>query len=209
VLGLAGGYCAGKSTIADWLVSQGAWRIDVDSLGHAARERCREALLARFGETALDRKALGRLVFADPAALADLEAIVHPVMDAMVQDMIAARRRQLAGGPDANRDSRAAADSGRFDHLILVDAALLFRNNFDRSCDLSIWVDAPWLLRFWRGLGRDGRGWRATAALMARQRGLGPQKSRGNADIFRVRNIWRRIAFGRVLGILERYNGKK
>jgi dephospho-CoA kinase len=199
VVGLAGRFCAGKSTIAAWMAGKGAYEIDVDSLGHEARESRRAAIEARFGTA--DRKELGRIVFADPVALAALEAIVHPAMLEMVTGLVAARRAALSA--DA-----APADPDRpYRHVVLVNAALLFKLGLDRQCDLVIWVDAPYWLRFWRGLRRDGRGFQATWALMRRQRGLSPQPLQGSADIRRVCNLGRLWAFYRVGRILERYHG--
>jgi dephospho-CoA kinase len=199
VVGLAGRFCAGKSTIAAWLTARGASEIDVDSLGHEAREARRPAIEARFGTA--DRKELARIVFADPAALADLEAIVHPAMVEMVSGLVAARRADLAA-------VAAPAEPGwPYRQVILVNAALLFKLGLDSQCDLTIWVDAPFWLRFWRGLRRDRRGFRATWTLMRRQRGLSPQPLQGSADIRRVYNLGRLWAFYRVERILERYHG--
>jgi dephospho-CoA kinase len=86
-IGITGPIGCGKSQVAHWLTERGAVVIDADVVarqvtapgtpGHAA-------VLRRFGavvtapDGTLDRKALGRIVFADAAALRALEAIVHP-----------------------------------------------------------------------------------------------------------------------------------
>jgi dephospho-CoA kinase len=195
VVGLAGRFCAGKSTIASMLIARGARHIDVDSLGHEARERRQQAILSRFGTT--DRKELGRLVFADQTALADLEAIVHPAMVERVGELVAEHRAQATDELPSTLGSR----------IILINAALLFKLGLHRQCDLVLWIDAPFFLRFWRGLRRDGRGIRATWTLMRRQRGLNPQPMEGIADIYRVCDLGRRFALARVLRILEHHNG--
>lgn len=87
VIGLTGNIATGKSTVAQMLAERGACVIDCDKLAHLAmRTECevRRRIVARFGRGVLaadgnvNRQALGAIVFADPAALADLEAIVHP-----------------------------------------------------------------------------------------------------------------------------------
>ncbi|MGH9154522.1 MAG: dephospho-CoA kinase, partial [Acidimicrobiales bacterium] len=88
VVGLTGGIGAGKSTVAAMLAERGAVIVDTDLV---AREvvvpggPAHDALLARFGT--LDRAELADIVFSDPGALADLNAIVHPA----VHDAVAAR----------------------------------------------------------------------------------------------------------------------
>jgi len=88
-IGLTGPIGCGKSTVAAYLASRGAIVIDADQVARqvtAPGEPATAAIAARFGtellgaDGQLDRAALGRIVFSDPAALADLEAIVHPAV---------------------------------------------------------------------------------------------------------------------------------
>src|SRR5262249_14571831 len=88
VIGLTGTIGAGKSRVATELAGLGAFVLDADQVGHALLDQrpARAEVVARFGPSVLDsdqpdrvdRAALGRIVFADPQALRDLEAIVHP-----------------------------------------------------------------------------------------------------------------------------------
>lgn len=89
VIGLTGNIACGKSTVLRELARLGAATLDADAVAHACMRRGRpayEAIVATFGRGILaadgeiDRRALGRVVFADPAALARLEAIVHPAV---------------------------------------------------------------------------------------------------------------------------------
>jgi dephospho-CoA kinase len=88
-IGLTGPIGCGKSTVARWLAARGAFAIDADVIarevtapGHEAHER----ILERWGEAVtaadgtVDRAALARIAFADPAELAALEGIVHPAV---------------------------------------------------------------------------------------------------------------------------------
>jgi dephospho-CoA kinase len=104
-IGLTGPIGCGKSTVAGWLAEAGAVVVDADEVARdvtAPGEPALDAVVARFGveyrrqDGSLDRAALGRLVFADPAALRDLEAIVHPAVRPRIQAAIAAAEAAAA-----------------------------------------------------------------------------------------------------------------
>ena len=105
-IGITGPIGCGKSAVAGWLGELGATVIDADELARestAPGEPALDAVFDRFGERyrredgSLDRAALGRLVFSDAAALADLEAIVHPAVRSRIEIAIAAA--EAAGAP--------------------------------------------------------------------------------------------------------------
>jgi dephospho-CoA kinase len=107
LIGLIGPIGCGKSTVAGWLAARGAAVIDADDLTRelmAPGTPVAEAIVERFGEEyrrpdgSLDRVALGRLVFADPERLAELESIVHPAVAGMLEASI---RAADSGGPGA------------------------------------------------------------------------------------------------------------
>ena len=133
LIGLTGPIGCGKSTVARMLGHLGAAVIDADALARAATaagESTLGPIRSRFGDAVfaadgtLDRAALGRIVFADPAALVDLEAIVHP------------RVRQLVV---AALD--AAAGSGA--PFAVVEAIKLVEGGLADRCD-EVWlVDCP------------------------------------------------------------------
>ena len=87
LIGLTGNIGTGKTTVAGMLAELGAEVIDADKVAHEVM-RVGTSTHARIVETfgpgvldhdgEIDRMRLGALVFADPAALARLEAIVHP-----------------------------------------------------------------------------------------------------------------------------------
>ena len=98
-VGLTGGIGSGKSTVAAELAALGARVVDADTVAREVVEPGTPALAAvveRFGpqvltaDGTLDRPALGRLVFGDPAALRDLEAITHPAIWRRTAELVAA-----------------------------------------------------------------------------------------------------------------------
>lgn len=101
-----GGIASGKSTIGKLLAARGARFLDCDRIAHevladpAVEARLREVFGAEVfaADGRVDRKALGRIVFDDPAALKSLESLVHPG----VRDRVQAALRAMAvddGGP--------------------------------------------------------------------------------------------------------------
>ena len=129
-IGLTGGIGSGKSTAAKILAELGAPAIDADKVGHEIYQPDAPAyreLVDAFGEGILapdrtiDRRKLGPIVFADPAALKRLNAIVHPKMFARMGEMVAAMRR---GG-----ETRP----------IIIEAAILIEANWQPLFD-EIWL---------------------------------------------------------------------
>ena len=173
VLGLAGGYCAGKDAVAAVLAERGFSVIDVDAVGHRVlREpEARDLVAARFGPGVLapggevDRRELGRRVFRDRRELSALEAIVHPRMVQRVREELAS-----AAGP------------------VVLNAALLFRMGLDRLCGAVLCVRAPWWLRLARARRRDGLGLVQGLRRIASQRGICPKLPGPGVDIYYVDN---------------------
>jgi dephospho-CoA kinase len=121
VIGLTGPIGCGKSTVAGLLHDRGVGTIDADVVAREVREtdpNARAAIEARFGTT--DSAALARAVFGDPAALADLEIIVHPA----VRDRVRDRLEALALGGTG---------------VACVEAIKLLESPLRQRCD-AIWV---------------------------------------------------------------------
>jgi dephospho-CoA kinase len=160
-VGLTGGIGSGKSEVSRRLAAAGAVVLDAD---RAAREVVEPGspglaqIAARFGpevvrqDGSLDRERVAAIVFSDPAKLAELNAIVHP----LVRDWMA-------------RAEQAAAEAAGQDAIVVQDVPLLAENGLAAMYDVVIVVDVPpevqkdRLVRF-RGMTAE-----AAAARMAAQ----------------------------------------
>lgn len=101
IIGLTGGIASGKSSVARLLETLGAKVIDADQLAREAVEPgmpAYEAIVHTFPRNiiqpdgAIDRKALGRIVFADLEARRRLEAITHPAISELAEKRLAKLR---------------------------------------------------------------------------------------------------------------------
>jgi dephospho-CoA kinase len=97
VVGLTGGIGSGKSLAAQFFSQLGALVIDADQLARSVIERGTDGfdeVLLRFGDAVLkdgdiDRVALGQIIFENPQAKVDLEAIIHPRIRTEFEDAVA------------------------------------------------------------------------------------------------------------------------
>ncbi len=126
VIGLTGNIATGKSVVRRMLEHLGAYGIDADALAHRAISKGApgyQQVVDFFGRWILapdgqiDRAKLGRIVFADEAALRQLEAIVHPLVRQAIQ-ILAQRAPQK---------------------VIVIEAIKLLESPLREMCD-SIWV---------------------------------------------------------------------
>ncbi|TDC08005.1 dephospho-CoA kinase [Nonomuraea longispora] len=128
--GLTGGIGSGKSEVSRRLAARGAMVIDADKIAREVVEPGTPGLakvVATFGDEvlhpdgSLDRQRLGSVVFNDAERLAELNAIVHPLVGERVEEL----RRQA---PD--------------DAIVVYDVPLLVENNLASMYDVVIVVDA-------------------------------------------------------------------
>lgn len=131
LVGLTGGIGAGKSTVSIMLADRGAAIVDADLIARdlqAPGNPLLDVMAERFGRHiiddngALDRAAVARIVFNDKDALADLNGIVHPAMQAEIQ-------RQI----DEHRET---------DRVVVLDFPLLGENP-RKGLAATIVVDIP------------------------------------------------------------------
>jgi dephospho-CoA kinase len=165
---LTGNIAAGKSTVAELFRAWGATIIDADRLVREAQapgSPVLDAIAARFGREVLDaaggldRAALRRRVMSDPAALSDLNRLVHPEVH---------RRR-------AALESEARA---RGDRILVSDIPLLFETTDPAAFDAVILVDAPVALRRARLVAERGLTGDEADQMLAAQAPSGPKRER-------------------------------
>ena len=142
IIGLTGSIGMGKSTVAAMFAEAGIPVFDADAEVRAMQgpggelvSAIEEAFPGSTGPEGVDRDRLGHQVFADKAALARLEAIVHPA--------VAAKRAAFL---EANQDKRA----------VVFDIPLLFERGGHESVDLIVVVSAPEAVQRARVLARPG-----------------------------------------------------
>jgi dephospho-CoA kinase len=153
VIGLTGGIGSGKSTVARMLAELGATVIDADAIVHELQAKGMpmvDELAREFGpgiltsDGALDRKALGAIVFSDEAARRRLNDIVHPQV----------------GAEFARRLAAAIASNAP---LVVLDIPLLFEGRESgrgsaaaRSVETTVVVWVPEDVQIERQMKRDG-----------------------------------------------------
>lgn len=130
---LTGNIASGKSTVARLFAEWGATVIDADQIVHELQRpgtAVFDQIVSRFGspvvaaDGSLNRKELRHLVFSNPAALADLNAIVHPAVA-------------------TERSRRVAAAKGSATRIVVSDIPLLFEVMDPTAFDAVVLVDAP------------------------------------------------------------------
>jgi dephospho-CoA kinase len=129
VIGLTGPIGCGKTTVAGWLADRGAVVVDADVVARemtAPGQPAHDAILSLFGDgvratdATLDRAALARVVFRDPVYLAQLEAIVHPVVRPRILELVAEASK--AGAP-----------------AVVIEAIKLVEGGLAQICD-EVWL---------------------------------------------------------------------
>jgi dephospho-CoA kinase len=147
LVGLTGGIATGKSTVSAMLQALGCVIIDADQLARQVVEPGQpayEAIVEAFGrgvlrpDGSIDRRALGAIVFADPAARRRLEAITHP----RIRERLAARLAEL--------------EASDFEGIVVFDAPVMIESGIHRTMDRLVVVVADEAAQRARQRRRDG-----------------------------------------------------
>ncbi len=130
ILGLTGNIASGKSYVLAYLAKRGAKTIDADLVAQQSYlpgKPAYDALIAHFGsdivlaDGQINRTALGKIVFADPAQLKALEDIVHPATTNAIATLV------------------NEAQTSKSTNLIVVEAIKLFESGIAQKYDAT-WV---------------------------------------------------------------------
>ncbi len=133
VIGLTGGIGTGKTEVIHVLLELGAVVIESDKVAHSSYlpgTKAHEAIVSQFGNDVLDpsgfidRKSLGKIVFSDPARRLELEEIVWPVVEEMIE-------------------ARLAEEEKRGTKVVVFEAAKLYEPGWDRLADIVWTVESP------------------------------------------------------------------
>jgi dephospho-CoA kinase len=190
IVGLTGSIGMGKSTAAAALRALGLPLFDADRVVHRLLQpggAAVETVVSAFPDVktktgGIDRQRLGREVFADPAALSRLEAILHP--------MVRQAERRFLGQARARRAA-----------LAVLDIPLLFETGGDRRCDYVVVVSAPEFLQRERVLRRPGMSRERFAAILGQQ--MSDAEKRRRADFLVPTGVNRRQSLRRLRAIVR------
>ena len=181
ILCVTGTMASGKNAVSAILERHGFAAVDADALVHQilAEPAFQQKVIATFAPYAqarqialtgedgsLNRRALGALIFADKKLLALQESLVHPAVNRLIDDFIAAH-------PNQN---------------IALNATVLYKISAITRCNAILFVTAPLCTRFLRAKRRDGLKTMQILARFWQQRQLFAKYQKANADIYKVNN---------------------
>jgi len=176
LIGLTGLYCAGKNKIASLLEKRGLPVLDADKLGHIVIESQKEAVFGLFGEDvknpdgSVNRRLLGVKVFGKTGKLSALEALIHPGVNRLIEEWVAAH---------------SAAQNGK---NCVINAALLHKTTVFNSLDCIIIVSSPVITRLIRAKRRDNLPLTALIKRLSTQKRFISQYLSVKTDIYKVEN---------------------
>ena len=144
VIGITGGTGCGKTTLLRELEAEGGCAIDCDALYHELL-KCSNEMISEIGKEfpgvlycgSLDRKALGKIVFEDKAALLRLNSITHKYVGRKVESIL--EKAELEGKSIAG-----------------IDAIALIESGISKKCDVTVGIIAQRERRIARIMAREG-----------------------------------------------------
>lgn len=193
VIGLTGGIGMGKSTVAKQFQLLGAKTCSADACVHKLMGKGGKAVakIRKYFPSAVkggevDRKILGKIVFADKQKLLQLENILHPLVQRMENDFIAKARKLDA-------------------KMVILDIPLLFETNGHERVDFTLVVSAPAFIQKQRVMARQGMTAERFEKIIASQ--MQDLEKRGRADFVISTGLGKGYSFKQakelVLGLRE------
>jgi dephospho-CoA kinase len=180
IIGLTGPMAAGKNVASNILEKKGFACVDADILAHDAIEKAKSKILFCFNEQAknsslnllntdgtINRLALSIIVFKNSKNLATQEAIIHPIVDAMIDEFIQNHQNQP----------------------IVINATVLYKVSSIQKCNAIFFVTSPLLTRLKRAKKRDKHSIIHILKRFWSQRRLFSKYVSINSDTYRVKNL--------------------
>ena len=192
VLGLTGSIGMGKTTTASMFREQGIPVFDADATVHAlyqseAVDEIEAVFPGTRGAEGIDRKKLGSLVIGQPDKMRQLEAIIHPLVQAKRQDFIATHQAKKTP-------------------LIILDIPLLFETKAESLCDKVVVVTAHPDVQRKRVLERGTMSEAQLDAILAKQ--ISDEEKRARADHLIETDHGLETARQQVQRLIDLYTGK-
>jgi dephospho-CoA kinase len=196
ILGLTGSIGMGKTTAAGMLRQLGVPLFDADDVVHrllAPDGGAVQQVAAAFSGVqaasgGIDRRLLGQSVFGDPAGLARLERIIHPMVAAAEERFLKRAR-------------------GRREPLAVLDIPLLFETGGQRRCNYVLVVSAPVWIQRQRVLQRPGMTEIRLAAILKKQ--LPDREKRRRADFVVPTGSGRNLTLRRLRAIVRLLHSRR
>lgn len=170
IVGLTGGIACGKTTVSNLFKDKGCPIVDADQVAREVVEPGELGLsqvVERFGtgviteDGTLNRKKLGQIVFSDEAARAELNAILHPLIQKRMQEK---KEQALKLAPP----------------FVIMDIPLLYENGHENTMDIVIVVYVPASVQLERLMLRDGFSRQEAKKRIASQMDIEEKKKRAD-----------------------------
>ena len=179
IVGIAGPIASGKNSATQFFVDRGFIEIDVDKMGHIALELQKNLIASTFAneeklhnvkilneDGSVNRRSLGKIVFATKENLRIHESLLHPKMNELIE-------QKIAENPESN---------------YLINAAILHKFSIITHCDCVLFVTANPFLRYKRAKSRSNISFRQFFKTFLAQIEIYSKCKKLNADIYRVVN---------------------
>jgi dephospho-CoA kinase len=196
VIGITGGIASGKSTVAKMLRSLGASIIDADKICHQLinTKEIKDKIRKKWGNHVqskngkINRRTLGKIVFADKEKLLILNKIIHPKVIKLIKSQIA----ELTDKDKTN--------------VIVLDAALLAEANLTNLCNTILFVDTKKPISMERAW--NSRKWPLSETTRREKFQFSKREKRKMADIIINNNLSKVNTFRQVKDFWEQFMTK-
>lgn len=189
IICITGPMAAGKNLVSDIFEANGWACVDADKVAHLALKQLESEIIQLHSVAAeklnislknpdgsLNRKAIGKIVFSDPEALAKHEALIHPATEKLLIDFVNNHKNQPVG----------------------INATVLYKTpNLLARCNAIVFVNAPKILRMYRIKKRDKLSFLQILLRFRSQKNIFAKYKKSNADIYKVWNIGNSYALKR------------